>query len=326
MFDFLSLARASTLAQKETTVVWLLAALGAIFAVIVFGSIINAASRSRNSEAEQPHTLPADTGRAQLVRLGYLLLPLVIIFVLSAEMYLQAAAPPPDALDVTVVGKRWVWNFQHYPAGQREINELHVPVGQSVKLTLTSQDATHSLYVPALRLQQNAFPGRYTVAWFTATEPGEYRLHSARYSGTSFAKMAGRVVALSPADYQLWLSGNYVDPNKAVLTPQQKGAALFTQNGCVACHQSGGAGIGPALENRYGTTIDLEGGGTALVDDAYLRESIVNSAAKIVQGYTPAMPVYGDTFSDEQLDSLITYIKSLSGITDEPDTETTTGP
>ena len=131
---------------------------------------------------------------------------------LAGDLRLGAGSPvfrrdhPPAMLEIDVVAKQWMWKFQH-PDGRREINELHVPVGQPVKLTMISQDVIHSFYVPAFRVKQDVLPGRYTSRWFEATKPGEYHLFCAEYCGTNHSRMGGRVMVMAPADYADWLSG-----------------------------------------------------------------------------------------------------------------------
>jgi cytochrome c oxidase subunit 2 len=208
-------------------------------------------------------------------------------------------------MTVSVVGKRWMWKLQH-PTGQREINELHVPVGRAVKLVITSEDAIHSFFVPAFRIKKDAVPGRYNVAWFRATKTGTYHLFCAEYCGTEHSKMIGKVVVLEPGEYQTWLAGG--PPPES---PVAAGEKLFTELNCVTCHRPDSAGRGPVLEGIFGRQVRLASGDTVVADEAYVRESIVNPAARVVAGYQPVMPTFQGLVSEEQLIALVAYIESL---------------
>ncbi len=324
MFDFLTPEKATLVAQETHLLGILLAIAGIIAVALVYIAIYRTAFKyKRGSDADRSQQ-PAESSRRQLAYVAILAVVFLLIFVLSADTYLRAVSPPENALEITAIGKQWMWKFQHYPDGQREINELHVPIGRPIKLTMTSQDTEHSLFIPALGVKQAVMPNHYTSAWFEVTtvltKPGAYkayRLAGGEYNGTAYSQMVGQVIALSPADYKLWLEGEYVLGGAEVeLTPVEKGKALFESNGCTACHKDDGSGIGPWFADRYGTTIDLEGGGSVTVDDAYLHESIVDPGAKVVSGYPPVMPSF-TSLKDEELADLITYIKSLSGVVEE---------
>jgi cytochrome c oxidase subunit 2 len=208
-------------------------------------------------------------------------------------------------MEINVVGKRWMWKLQHM-TGQREINELHVPVGRPVKLNLTSEDVIHSFFVPAFRMKKDAVPGRYSVAWFRATKAGTYHLFCAEYCGTEHSRMIGRIVVMEADDYQTWLQGG-----PAPVSPVAAGEKLFTQLNCVTCHVTGLQARGPSLVGVAGSKVRLVGGDVVTADESYLRESIVNPAAKIVEGYQPIMPTYQGQVSEDMLLQLIAYIQSL---------------
>ena len=209
----------------------------------------------------------------------------MVIFVWGAVLYFEMARPPDNAHEVFVVGKQWMWKLQHLE-GRREINELHVPIGQPVKLTMTSEDVIHSFYVPAFRMKHDVLPGRYTTAWFEATKVGEYHLFCAEYCGTEHSGMIGRIVVMEPADYQAWLSeagadwagrcGRRPAAPAAAVSPAAAGEALFTQKGCATCHQPQGGALGPSLVGLYGKPVTLQDGSEVVADEAYLRESILN--------------------------------------------------
>jgi cytochrome c oxidase subunit 2 len=197
-----------------------------------------------------------------------------------------------------------MWRFQHLD-GQSEINELHVPLGRPIKVTFTSEDVLHSLYFPAFRVKADAIPGRYSAVWFTPTKVGQYHLFCAEYCGTKHSGMIGSVYVMEPDDYQMWLSGSTGQPVAA------RGEQLFQQLACVGCHLPDGTGRGPSLAGVYGTQVRLANGSTALVNDAYIRESILTPQAKLVAGYGPLMPTFQGQVSEESVMSIIEFIKSL---------------
>jgi cytochrome c oxidase subunit 2 len=200
-----------------------------------------------------------------------------------------------------------MWKIQH-PSGQREINELHVPVGRPVKLTMTSEDVIHSFFVPAFRVKNDVLPGRYSTVWFEATAPGEYRLFCAEYCGTQHSGMFGRVIVLTLPEYEKWLSGGAAEGSMA-----QAGEALFQSHGCNSCHRSDGAVPSPSLAGLLGRRVTLAGGGNVIADEEYIRESILDPRAKIVAGFQPVMPTYKGLISEEGIMQILAYIKSLEG-------------
>ena len=229
----------------------------------------------------------------------------MVMFAWGAKVFFDLYRPPAGAMEIFVVGKQWMWKVQHAD-GQREINELHVPIGRPVKLVMGSEDVIHSYYIPAFRVKADVIPGRYNSMWFTATKPGRYRLFCAEYCGTKHSGMGGWITAMEPADYQAWLSGG-----PATASPVAAGQKLFSDLACNSCHQQGPQARGPALEGLFGKTIELQGGGTALVDEAFIRESIVNPQAKVAAGFLPIMPTFQGLVTEEQLLQLIAYVRSL---------------
>jgi cytochrome c oxidase subunit II len=201
-----------------------------------------------------------------------------------------------------------MWKLQHM-AGRREINELHVPIGRPVRLNMTSEDVIHSFYVPAFRVKQDAVPGRYSSLWFEATKAGEYHLFCAEYCGTLHSGMIGRIVAMEPAAFEAWLAGQ--QPGEANVPVAVAGENVFRAQGCGTCHRADGSGQGPSLAGAFGKAVTLQSGDTIRVDEGYIRESILNPQAKIVQGYQPVMPTYQGLLSEEDVMRLIAYVKSL---------------
>ena len=230
----------------------------------------------------------------------------VVIFVWGAVIYFKERTPPRGATEVYVVAKQWMWKLQH-EEGQREINELHVPLGRDVKMILTSQDVIHSFYVPAFRIKQDVLPGRYTTAWFHPTRAGTYHLFCAEYCGSQHSGMIGQVVVLEPAQYESWLSGGGASGTMA-----SNGQNMFQQLGCSTCHRFDTQGRGPNLVGLFGKPVQLEDGRVVTADENYIRESILTPGAKVVSGFKPIMPVFQGLVSEEQLNALVAYVKSLN--------------
>jgi len=229
----------------------------------------------------------------------------MVMFGWGASVFYHLRRPPDESMHIYAVGKQWMWKFQHLE-GQREINQLHVPTGRPVKVTVTSEDVLHSLYFPAFRTKIDAIPGRYTELWFEATKPGTYHMFCAEYCGTNHSGMIGSVTVMEPAAYQAWLAGAEGG------TMAERGAALFNQLACNSCHLDTGQGRGPSLKDVFGKPVELADGSTVMVDEAYLRESILNSQAKIVKGFQPLMPTFQGLISEEGLVALIEHVRSLS--------------
>lgn len=295
------------MAHEVDALFFTLVALSVFFAGLIFLLILVFAIRfHRRSEDEQPKPILGDIR----LELTWSLIPAVLalgVFVWSTMLFFKIQTPPKDALEVYVVAKQWMWKLQH-PSGKREINSLHVPVGQPVRLTMTSEDVIHDFFVPAFRLKMDVLPGRYTSMWFEATKPGTYHLFCAEYCGTEHSKMIGSVVAMDAADYEAWLQGGQRGE-----TMVQAGERLFQQYACHTCHKPKSEGRGPVLDGLYGSRVTLQSGARVTADASYLRESIVNPNAKMLVGYKPLMPTFAGQIGEEGILQLIAYIKSLEG-------------
>jgi cytochrome c oxidase subunit II len=227
------------------------------------------------------------------------------IFAWSATIYFKSRTPPRDSTEVYVVAKQWMWKIEH-AEGQREINELHVPVGRDVRLIMTSQDVIHSFFVPAFRMKQDVVPGRYTIAWFRATKPGTYHLFCSQYCGTQHSAMIGDVVVMDPAQYEAWMSGGSTGPLSVT------GEKIFAELGCSTCHRMDTQGRGPNLQGVFGHPVMLDDGRTVTADENYIRECILDPGARRVRGFQPIMPTFQGLVSEEQVNALVAYVKSLS--------------
>lgn len=303
-FQFLP-EQASKLAVQVDILYYLLVGLSIFFALLIFFLIyIFAVRYRRRSEDEVPRQIP---GLIQL-ELAWSVIPFgmaLVVFVWGAKLYFTTYTPPTDALEIYVVGKQWMWHIQH-PTGQREINELHIPTGRAIKLTMATEDVIHSFYIPAFRVKKDVVPGRYTTMWFEATKPGNYHLFCAEYCGTKHSQMTGTIVVLEPLQYQQWLSGG-----DASETPVAAGEKKFQQLGCVTCHGDKPGARGPSLKGLFGNPVQLQSGEIVTVNENYIRESILRPNAKITAGYGAIMPTYQGQINEAALLQLTAYVKSL---------------
>jgi cytochrome c oxidase subunit 2 len=230
----------------------------------------------------------------------------LVVFFWGAKIYFVMASPPPETLNIYVVGKQWMWKVQHL-TGQREINQLHVPVGRPVKLIMTSEDVIHNFSIPAMRVKADVIPGRFVEIWFEPTRPGTYQIFCAEYCGTQHSRMTGQVEVMEANAYQTWLSGGTAEGSLA-----STGERLFADLACNTCHRPDSRGRGPVLQNLYSHPVQLHDGTVVTADENYLRESILTPAAKVTAGFQPVMPAFQGLVSEEQLLALIEYVKSLS--------------
>jgi cytochrome c oxidase subunit II len=259
--------------------------------------------------------LRTPTRQHTAIELAWTLIPFVLfmaIFGWSVHLWIKLRTPPAGAAPVYIVAKQWMWKAQH-PGGQREIDQLHVPVGQPIRLVMTSQDVIHSFYVPAFRVKQDVLPDRYTQLWFTATKAGRYDLYCAEFCGTDHSRMHGTVIAMAPADYARWLHAH------AGVGLAAQGAALFRQLGCSGCHEPRSGVHAPDLEGLYGRTVPLADGSQVRADARYLHDSILLPKKQVAAGYAPIMPSYSGRIGAEDVLALVAYLKTRGTPTEASD-------
>ena len=247
--------------------------------------------------------------RSSAIEMTWMIGPFLLtlfFFGWGATMFIGHKTLPAGALQIDAIGRQWMWKFQH-PGGQSEINDLHVPVGENVVLHMISQDVIHALYVPALRIQMDVLPDRYTDMWFKADKPGTYHLFCSEYCGTDHSVMGGTITIMTPADYQGWLgrAGSNTTLSAA-------GETLFSSYGCAGCHAGGSTVRAPSLAGLYGRPVPLEGGGSVTADDSYLRDKILYPDHHLVAGYRQVMPSFKGVIAEDDMLRLVAYIKSLS--------------
>ncbi len=299
--------QASTFAGQVDALYLYLILVSIAFTIPIVAAIFYFGIRYRETEK---YAVPDEMHGSMVLETVWSIIPFIIsmtIFLGGAIVFFNQYTPPEDAMEIYIVGKQWMWKAQH-ETGQREINELHVPVGRKVKLTMTTEDVLHDFYIPAFRTKADVVPGRYTYLWFEPTKPGKYHLFCAEYCGLNHSGMGGWIYVMEQRDYDNWLSGNVSGQ-----TPVEMGKDLFTNKlGCASCHAGGPQQRGAKLEGIFGHEVKLVGGATVTADDNYVRNSILNPASQIVDGFQPIMPTFKGQVTEEQLNALVAYIKSLT--------------
>lgn len=307
--------QASTFAWQVDLLYFYLIAVSVAFAIPIVAAIFFFIVKYREVEK---FATPEEIHGSMVLETVWSIIPFIIsmtIFIGGAIVYFNQYTMPKDAMEIYVVGKQWMWKAQH-STGQREINELHVPVGRKIKLTMTTEDVLHDFSIPAFRTKADVVPGRYTYLWFEATKPGRYHLYCAEYCGLNHSGMVGWINVMEQRDFDNWLAGN-----TSSQTPVEMGKDLFENKlGCASCHAGGANQRGAKLEGIFGKEVKFVGGGSTIVNDDYLRNSILNPAAQVVEGFQPIMPTFKGQVTEEQLNALVAYIKSLT-----PNAAATTG-
>src|SRR3984957_3725929 len=295
---------ASTIAPQMDALYFFLLAITLVGLLLVGTIRVTFSMRYRKSV----HPVATQIEGSTLLEATWTIIPLAIFlvcFVWGALLYFRIYNPPVNSMNIYIVGKQWMWKAEH-PGGQHEINALHVPTGQPVQLTMISQDVFHSFSIPAFRIKREVIPGRYSTVWFEATTPGEYHLFCTQYCGTNHSAMIGTITVLSPADYKKW-----TEESTSGMSLAQNGERLFASMGCNACHSGNAAARGPNLSGVYGSKLQLTNGQQVLVNEAYLRDAILNPSQHIAAGYAPIMPTYQGQVSEDGLIDLVEYVKSM---------------
>jgi cytochrome c oxidase subunit II len=258
---------------------------------------------------KQVHPVAEQVEGSTLLEATWTIIPLgifLVTFVWGALLYFRIYTPPVNSMNVYIVGKQWMWKAEH-PGGQHEINELHVPTGRPVQLTMISQDVFHSYSLPEFRVKREVIPGRYTTVWFEATTPGSYHLFCTQYCGTDHSRMVGEVTVMSPADYKKW-----TEQSTSGMSMAQNGERIFASMGCNACHTGNASNRAPSLAGLYGSKVEMANGSIQLADEAYIRDVILNPSQHVPAGYAPIMPTYKGQISEDGLIDLVEYLKQLN--------------
>jgi cytochrome c oxidase subunit 2 len=299
--------QASNFATEHDALFYVITGLSLFFFIVTFFFVIFFALKYRIGTSADRSSPMYENARMEIL---WIVVPTILglgIFAWGAKLFVDMRTPPKDAKEIYVIGKQWMWHIQH-PNGVRENNTLHVPIDTDIKLTMIAQDVIHAFYIPAFRAQYMVVPGRYTQMWFRPTKKGRYHLFCNMYCGTQHSEMGGTVVVMDKKEYAEWLAAN--GSERQSLTAEQTGAKLFKKIGCNNCH--GPKDLiprGPSLANLYGATRETVGGQRYVADETYIRESILRPAEKVVKGYGETMPAYKDQISEEDVMSLLAYLK-----------------
>jgi cytochrome c oxidase subunit 2 len=295
---------ASTIAPYMDALYFFLLLLTVIGLLLVGGLIFGFSLRYRRSRNPVATQIEGST----LMEATWTIIPLalfLVCFVWGALLYFRIYNPPANSMNIYIVGKQWMWKAEH-PGGQHEINSLHVPIGRPIQLTMISQDVFHSFSIPDFRVKREVIPGRYTTVWFNATDVGTYHLFCTQYCGTQHSGMIGEVTAMTPADYEKW-----AQQSTSGMSLAQNGERLYASMGCNACHNGSATARGPNLAGVYGSKLTLTNGSEVLVNEAYLRDAILNPSEHVTAGFAPIMPTYQGQISEDGLIDLVEYIKTL---------------
>jgi cytochrome c oxidase subunit 2 len=306
----------STTASKVDAVMLFETGVLLFFTFFVLFLIIFLGLRYRRGRRVDRSNPPGHSNVIEVIWIGIPLAIAMVMFTWSVLVFFELYSPPADAVEIPVLGKQWMWKIQH-PEGKKEINELHVPVGQAVKLKMISQDVIHSFYVPAFRAKQDVLPGRYTYMWFRPNKVGKYHLFCAEYCGTNHSTMGGWVHVMEPSAYERWLREG------ETTTMAREGERLFVEHHCAGCHGSSPTVKAPRLEGVYGKPVPIMGADGQVrfveADDRYIRDSILLPRSQVVAGYEPVMPSYQGQIDEEDLLKIIEYIKSIGTDAANPD-------
>ena len=277
----------------------------ALILCLVFGMMITFCVRYRQGSAVERKPITVKSWKFEIGWTSATLAAFFVLFAFGANAYVFLYSPPKTDLELYVVGKQWMWKVQH-PGGQREIDAMHIPVDRSVRVLLASEDVVHSFFIPAFRLKHDVVPGQFETFWFKATRTGTYELECSEFCGTQHARMIGAVTVMTPADYASWLRDQGVAGSMV-----QKGEALFRKHGCSGCHGANSTVHAPSLAGLYGSVVHLQDGRTMRADDRYIRDCILIPLSQVVAGYPAVMPSFSGQIGEEELMSIIAYIKSL---------------
>jgi cytochrome c oxidase subunit II len=299
--------QASDVAGTVDLLTLALVGFGGFFSALVFALILIFAIRYRRSAVIDRTAPPTTSLKVELSWVFLLLFLGMSVYIGAALVFFNMSRVPADPHEVYVLGRQWMWEIQH-PEGPREINTLTVPIGVPIRLIMTSEDVIHSFYVPAFRLKYDVIPGRYTNLSFTATQTGEFHLFCAEYCGTDHSGMIGTVVVLEQREFQEWLAEN----TEGAVSMPEAGHQVYERMGCASCHDPDTGISAPMLAGRFGGETVLDDGTTVEFEENYIRESILRPMAKITAGYDPIMPTYQDQITEEEIQLIIEFIKSLS--------------
>lgn len=302
----------STLAEQTDSLFWFVHLSSLALTIGLIAVIIYFVYKYRRKSEDEVTPLITHNNKLEVTWSVIPLILVLIVFGWGYKVFMNQQTTPPDAYEINVTAQKWIWQFQ-YENGARTTGKLHVPAGRPIKLVMTSNDVIHSFYVPAFRQKQDVVPGRYTEMWFNAPEPDSAIIFCTEYCGTGHSDMMGEVVIHEPKEFENWLASNAGGAGKPEdLPPAEWGKQLAQEYACATCHSTDGSKlVGPSWKGIFGTEETMSDGSTVTVDENYIRESILEPNAKVVEGFPGVMNTYQGQLNDEQINAIIEYIKTL---------------
>jgi len=303
----------ASLASHDVDAVFVfILSIAGFFFILTQTLLITFAVRYRRKKGEPPAETPYITGN-HMLEIVWIVIPtllLVAIFGYGLTIFLKMRTPIPGATEVQVTATQFQWSFK-YPDGRTSSNELRLALGQPVKLTMTSRDVIHGLFIPDYRQKQDVLPGSYTYLWLLPKKTGTFDIYCTQYCGTGHSLMRARLIVMTQPEYQSWQQAAQKKQAGAV-SPVEKGEELFESSGCAGCHTIDGTPkVGPTLKGIYNSTVQLADGTTVKADDNYLKDYILNPNVKVVKGFQPIMPSFKGTLKDEDVEAIVAYLKTL---------------
>jgi cytochrome c oxidase subunit II len=260
----------------------------------------------------QPGRVTPHQTHNTVLEITWSILPLFLcvgIFFWGLASWMKSTVAPGEAMEIQITAKKWLWQFE-YPDGSRTVNDLHLPVGKPARFVMTSEDVLHDFFVPDMRVKHDIVPGRYTEVWFTPTLLGLHTVTCAEYCGKGHSDMQAKLTVETEADFKKWLETGGTEWMN--YTPEEWGKIQRDEKGCATCHSiDGSRGQGPSWKGIWGKMEKLSDGKEVLVDENYVRESMMFPQAKIVAGFQPIMPTFQGLLHDQDVRGLIAYIKTL---------------
>ncbi|MEL7832406.1 cytochrome c oxidase subunit II [Fodinibius sp. Rm-B-1B1-1] len=310
--DFLLPPAKSTLAEQTDTLFWFVHGSSLILTIGLIGVLIYFVYKYRRKSEDEVTPLITHNSALEVTWSVIPLILVLIVFGWGYQVFVNQTVVPDDAYEVNVTAQKWIWQFQ-YENGARSTGELHVPADRPIKLIMQSNDVIHSFFVPDYRLKQDVVPGQYTEMWFNAPEPGESIIFCTEYCGDGHSDMLGNVIVHEEEEFESWLAENSGGGSKPDdLAPEKWGEQLTQEYACQTCHSTDGSDMtGPTWQGLFGHEVPLEDGSTVTADENYIRESILEPNAKVVEGYPAVMNTYQGQLNDEQINAIIEYIKTL---------------
>ena len=277
--------------------------LGITLAMLIF------VVRYHRSRAPQPTSQVEGNLWLEVVWIVLPTLLVLAMFWYGWKEYLVLRTVPKGAMEVTATARMWSWSFTY--ANGATSPRLYVPVGQPVRVSLVSTDVIHGFFLPAFRVKRDVVPGMTNYAWFVADKPGSFDLFCSQYCGTNHSAMITTVEALPVSEFNEWLEHSADGTAKAGSIDAKK---LAQEKGCLGCHSlDGSPGVGPSFKgiNGRSTVVVTKGAErTITVDDAYLRQSILDPNSDVVKGFSAIMPAFADLKKDE-LEALVEYLEGI---------------